>query len=83
MPLDPAGKIEYKEVSAIGAVRLQADPPVCNVCQQEITRKNFGFACVESNQRSLQRFEFIACTACTPMRASGDTLRRFVERHHL
>ena len=83
MSLDSAGKIEYKEVLRIGAVRFQADPPVCNMCQQEITRKNFGFACVESNHRSLQRFEFIACTECTPMRESGDTLRRFVEQHNL
>jgi hypothetical protein len=83
MPLNIAGEVEYKVVSIIETVRFQADPPVCNVCKQEITRQNFGFSCVESNQLSLQTFEYIECTACTPMRAGGDTLRRFVERHRL
>jgi hypothetical protein len=83
MPLDTAGKIEYKELSIIGTVRFQADPPVCNVCEQEITRRNFGFAGVENVRRTPETFEFIECTACTPMRQGGEPLRRFVERHHL
>jgi hypothetical protein len=83
MPLDTAGKIQYKEASAAGGVRFQTDPPVCNVCEREITRKNFGFAGVESVRRTHETFEFVECTACTPMRQSGDPLRRFVERHHL
>jgi hypothetical protein len=83
MPLNTAGQIEYKAISMIGTVRFQADPPVCNVCQQKITRKNFGFSCVESIGRTQEAFEYIECTACTPMRAGGDTLRRFVEQHNL
>jgi hypothetical protein len=83
MPLNTAGQIEYKAVSMIGAVQFQADPPVCNVCEQEVTRRNFGAACVESRGRTQAKFEFVECTACTRMRAYGDTLRRFVERHHL
>ena len=83
MPLDPSGKIEYKAAARIGEVRFQTDPPVCNVCQQEITRQNFGFTCVENNYRTLQRFEFVACTACTPMRETGEPLTRFLEQHHL
>jgi hypothetical protein len=83
MPLDTAGKIEYKEIPLSGGVRLQVDPPVCNVCQQEITRKNFGVAGVEGRGRTQETFEFIECTACTLLRQGGDALRRFVERHNL
>jgi hypothetical protein len=83
MPLDTAGKIEYKEVPKSGGVRLQADPPVCNVCQQEITRQNFGFAGVESTRRIQETFEFIECTACTLIRAGADTLKGFLQRHNL
>jgi hypothetical protein len=83
MSLDIAGKIEYKEISLIGSVRFQTDPPVCNICEREITRQNFGIAGVEGRGRTQETFEFIECTTCTPMRTGGDAMRRFVERHHL
>ena len=83
MPLNAAGKIQYNAASVAGGVRFQADPPVCNVCEREITRKNFGFAGVESARRTHETFELVECTACTPLRQSGDALRIFVKRHNL
>jgi hypothetical protein len=83
MPLNTAGKIQYTEAAVAGGVRFQADPPVCSVCEQEITRKNFGFAGVENKRRTPETFEFIECTACTPMRQSGDALKLFLKRHNL
>ena len=83
MPLDPGGKIVYRAASGQGGIRYQADPPVCNICKQEITRKNFGWAYLEREGGTRTRSEFIACRGCTMLRAGGTPLLLFLERHHL
>src|SRR4051812_2934885 len=42
MPISRIGEIAYQPASPSGGIRLQANPPVCNHCWQEITRQNFG-----------------------------------------
>ena len=83
MPLDPGGKIVYIAASGQGGIRYQADPPVCNICKQDITRNNFGWAHLEREGGTRTRFEFIACKGCTMLRAGGTPLLLFLERHHL
>jgi hypothetical protein len=43
MPLDTAGQIQYREVVMPEGIRYQADPPVCHLCKQEITRETIGW----------------------------------------
>ncbi len=83
MPLDPGGKIAYIAAPVKGGIRYQADPPVCNICKQEITRNNFGWTYLESEGGTRTRSEFIACRGCTMMRAGGTPLLLFLERHNL
>jgi hypothetical protein len=83
MALDTAGKIEYKKVSTEDGIRYQADPPVCNICKQEISRANIGWSYLEREKHIPGDYEFIVCTACTLIREGGQDLRSFVERHNL
>jgi hypothetical protein len=82
MPLNARGEIVYSNAQH-GGVRYQVDPPVCNRCHQTITQENFGWMFLEGSGRLQGPFEFIECRGCTLMRASGASLRRFLERHHL
>jgi hypothetical protein len=41
MPISLVGEIAYQPASPTGDTRLQANPPVCNRCWQEITPKEF------------------------------------------
>jgi hypothetical protein len=36
MPLDAGGKIAYKDPPVKGGIHFQDDPPVCNICKQEM-----------------------------------------------
>ena len=83
MPVDTKGQIEYKNVDAPGQTRIQADPPVCNLCKQKITRVNFGWAYPTSDGLTTGEYECIECTACTMIRDSGKALLRFLQRHKL
>ena len=80
-------KVRYQKAFPPGNVRFQAHPPVCNICGQPITRDNFGYAYLESEEdtkrKRVERFERIECTSCTPIRENGDALRAFLLRHQL
>ena len=82
-----AVQVRYQAAASPGKLRFQVDPPVCNICAQEITRENFGQAYVEVEEqkklRKVEKFERIECTACTPIRENGAALRAFLTRHHL
>jgi len=82
MPLNAEGEIQYIDTHT-EAIRYQADPPLCNRCHQEITRENFGWMFLEGGGRRQGPFEFIECRACTMLRATGQSLRRFLEHHGL
>jgi hypothetical protein len=83
MPLNVTDEIAY--VPDKGGIHCQNNPPVCNLCKQEMTRENFGWMYFEGEGRGRTRgkFEFIACRGCTRMRAGGTPLRLFVQRHTL
>ena len=83
MPLDVTGKIQDRAVVIPEGIRYQADPPVCHLCQQEITRTNIGWVYLTNNGRKGEQVECVECTACTLIRDGGPALRSFVERHHL
>jgi hypothetical protein len=83
MPLNAAGEIQYQEAPGKGQIQYQSDPPVCNLCKQEITRANVGWMYFESRGRTGGKFEFIECRGCTMRRASGTPLQLFLERHDL
>jgi hypothetical protein len=83
MALDKAGNIVYRQVVFPELLRFQADPPVCNICEQEITRRNFGQVYIERRERVREEFEIVECTDCTPIREGGPALRDFVDRHNL
>jgi hypothetical protein len=34
--------MEYRQASIAGGIRFQTDPPVCNLCEREITRQYCG-----------------------------------------
>ena len=82
-----AVQVRYQDAVPPDKIRYQVHPPVCNVCEQEITRQNFGQAYVEIEEhkklRKIEQFERIECTACTLIRESGDALLAFLTRHHL
>jgi hypothetical protein len=80
MPLNAVGEIEYTDTQK-GRVRYQADPPVCNLCKQEITRENVGWMYLERHPRG--PFEVIECRGCTMRRASGTPLQLFLTHHRL
>jgi hypothetical protein len=81
--LQPATPVQYRTYLAPGGVRYQAEPPVCNDCGHEITRQNFGWACLTSAADAREQVEWIACTACTNIRQVGPPLRHFIALHHL
>jgi hypothetical protein len=83
MPLNATGEIEYIDAPEQGGIRYQNDPPVCNLCKQEITRANFGWMYLEGRGRTRGKVEFIECKGCTRMRAGGAPLLLFLERHKL
>ena len=80
-------KARYKKARPPEYVRFQANPPVCNICGQEITRQNFGYAYIEVEEhkkiKQVEQCERIECTACTLVRESGEALLAFLTRHHL
>jgi hypothetical protein len=80
MPLNAEGDIQYIDTHK-EAIRYQADPPVCNLCKQEITRENFGWMYLEGHPRG--QVECIECRGCTMRRASGTPLQLFLQRHGL
>jgi hypothetical protein len=80
MPLNAIGEIEYID-SNTGRIRYQIDPPVCNLCKQEITRENIGWMFLERHPRG--PLEYIECQGCTMMRAGGEHLRLFLKHHGL
>ena len=82
MPLDSKGKIQYK-ISPAGEPQYQANPPVCNHCEQRITQQNFGWAYFVDDEGKTEEVEFIECTSCTPARESGKALQVFMQRHDL
>jgi hypothetical protein len=73
----------YRQYLAPDGVRYQAEPPVCNHCGREITRHNFGWACLTQDAARREPVEWIACKACTTLRHIGIPLRRFLALHHL
>lgn len=83
MACNTAGDIEYRQASVAGGIRFQTNPPVCNLCEREITRKNFGWAYLVSDGKTPGQFEFIECTACTLIREGGEPLLTFLVRHKL
>ena len=83
MPLNATGKMQYREVVSPERIRYQADPPVCHLCKQEITRTNIGWVYLMHHGRKGEQVECVECTACTLIRDGGLALRSFVERHHL
>ena len=80
MPLNAIGEIAYIDTPK-GRIRYQADPPVCNLCKQEITRENVGWMYLERHPRG--QVECIECRGCTMRRASGTPLQLFLQRHGL
>jgi hypothetical protein len=83
MSLDTVDKIQYRDALTPEGIRFQSSPPVCNICEQQITRQNFGWACVEIEGHTGELFERIECTACTTIRDSGAPLLTFLQRHRL
>ena len=81
MPISQRAEIAYQPAAPTGGIRLQADPPVCNRCWHEITPQNFGQASVVGQAPFPGRFEFIECTACTPVRARYPDMTRFWGQH--
>jgi hypothetical protein len=81
MPISSIGEIVYQCAPSMGGIRLQANPPVCNRCWREITQQNFGCATVVGEAPHPGRFEFIECTACTPVRAPRPEVTLFWVRH--
>ena len=59
MPLNAVGEIEYRDAPEPGGIRYQNDPPVCNLCKQEITRENVGWMYLEGRGRTRGKVEFI------------------------
>jgi hypothetical protein len=83
MAVETRSKIQYKPATPEGT-RYQADPPHCNLCEQVITRVNFGHAYLTTEGKvPVGDFEFIECTACTVIRENGPALLTFLERHKL
>jgi hypothetical protein len=80
MPLNAIGEIAYTDTPK-GGIRYQADPPVCTLCKQEITRENVGWMYLERHPRG--QVECIECRGCTMRRASGTPLQLFLQRHGL
>jgi hypothetical protein len=80
MPLNAQGDIAYRARDHAGRL-WQADPPVCNLCKQVVTRANMGWMCLEGYADV--QFKFIACRDCTELRLSGPPLRCFLQRHGL
>jgi hypothetical protein len=83
MPLDASGKIQYREGVNPDKIWYQADPPVCHLCKQEITRTTIGWVYLTNHGEKGEQVECVECTACTLIRDGGPALRSFVERHHL
>jgi len=83
MPFDVRDQIQYNDTPDKGGIHYQTDPPVCNICKQEITRENFAWMYFEGRGRTRGKFEFIECRGYTRMRAGGTPLRLFVQRHKL
>jgi hypothetical protein len=91
MPLDATGEIEYTATPDQGGIRYQNNPPVCNLCKQEITRENVGWMYLEGGRHPRRRvqdkveckIEFIECRGCTMLRAGGPLFRHFLKRHSL
>jgi hypothetical protein len=87
MPLDTAGTIQYRKAQTADGIRFQVSPPVCNVCEREITRETFGCVYLESEEwnkaRGDELFERTECTSCSPIRVAGDPLQTFLKRHNL
>lgn len=81
MPLNATGEIPYQPASIPDAMQCQVDPPVCNLCWQEITRQNLGWVSVVQNTHTRGRFECIECTTCTATRAGGSSITVFWARH--
>lgn len=83
MPLDTAGNIVYRDALEPGGILFQADPPVCSLCKQGITRETMGRSYSLREERTRRRYEVIECTMCTGMRDGGTPLLVFLERHNL
>jgi len=81
MPISQRAEIAYQPAAPTGDIRLQADPPVCNRCWHVITPQNFGQVSVVGQAPVPGRFEFIECTACTPVRARHPDMTRFWAQH--
>ena len=87
MPRDTAGMIQYRKARTVDGIRFQVSPPVCNVCEQEVTRKTFGCVYLESEEWNKatgdELFERIECTSCSPIREAEDRLQTFLKGHNL
>ena len=81
MPINRVGEIAYEPATPTGGIQLQANPPVCNRCWDEITPQNFGQASVVGSAYAARRFEFIECTACTTVRAREPEQTLFWGQH--
>jgi len=81
MPINRVGEIAYEPATPTGGIQLQANPPVCNRCWDEITPQNFGQASVVGSAYAARRFEFIECTACTTVRAHAPEQTFFWGQH--
>ena len=80
MPLNAAGDIVYLPLTQ-ERLLFQADPPVCTLCTQAITRANVGWMYRQASPSG--QVECIWCRACTGVRAHGPLLRGFVQQHSL
>ena len=82
MALTQNGDIAYRNDLQTG-VYLQTDPPVCNACEQTITRENFGWAYQHRDEKSLYHHEMVECIQCTEERATEPARERFFALHNL
>ena len=76
------GDIEYRG-QLDGGVRFQADPPVCNGCEQPVTHGNLGALTLSEPTPDGPRglYEIVLCVTCANQEASEATCLRFIERH--
>ena len=81
MPINHVGEIAYEPAAPPGGIRLQANPPVCNRCWDEMPPQNLGQASVVGSAHSSSRFACIECTACTTVRDRGPGVTLFWALH--
>jgi len=81
MSLDANGDIRYRRTLAIGGVRYQEAPPVCNACERPVTSANLGHTYLEAATPDgpAGQYHTILCRDCCqpPVLADQRTRERF------